>query len=83
MWFVYFIKSKVNNSYYVGCTGDIKKRIKEHNSGKIKSIKHLVPFILVYLELYANKTIALKRELELKNNSFKKKEIINRLENHK
>jgi len=33
---------------------------------------------LIYFETYANKNMARKRELELKNNSFRKKELLNK-----
>ena len=79
MWFIYLLKSKKDKSFYVGFTEDIKRRIIEHNQGKTKSIKHKIPYKLIYCEIYCNKTVARKREIELKNNSFKKKELIGRL----
>jgi putative endonuclease len=79
MWFVYLIQSQKDNTFYIGYTEDIKRRIKEHSEGKTKSIKHKTPFILKYCEIYCNKSTARKRELELKNNSYKKKEIIERI----
>jgi putative endonuclease len=79
MWFVYLLKSKKDGSYYIGHTEDIKRRIVEHNQGKTKSIKHKIPYKLIYCEIYCNKTVAIKRELELKNNSFKKKELIKKI----
>ena len=80
MNYVYVIKSKIKKYYYIGSTEDLKKRFKEHNQGKTKSIKHLIPFELKYYEAYETKKLARKRELELKNNSFKKKEILERIE---
>ncbi len=80
MWHVYLLKSKINNKYtYIGYTDNLKKRLGEHNQGKTKSIKHKIPFKLVYIETYCDKAIARKREIELKNNSFKKKELFERL----
>ncbi|MBA4321004.1 MAG: excinuclease ABC subunit C [Flavobacterium sp.] len=78
MWFVYLIQSKVDKSYYIGYTEHLKKRIIEHNQGKTKSIKHKIPFRLIYFEAYADKISARKRELELKKNSFKKKDLLSR-----
>ena len=69
MFHVYIIQSKIDESVYIGYTGNIKKRINEHNQGKTKSIKHKRPFKLIYFETYCNKKTARKRELELKNNS--------------
>ncbi|HOZ55759.1 MAG: GIY-YIG nuclease superfamily protein [Parcubacteria group bacterium ADurb.Bin316] len=81
MWFVYLIRSLLDGSHYIGYTENLQKRITEHNQGKTKSIKHKIPFKLIYFEAYANKTLARKRELELKNNSFRKKELIDRFKN--
>jgi putative endonuclease len=79
MWFVYLLQSKKDGTYYIGYTEDIKRRLLEHNQGKTKSISHKIPYKLIYCEIYCNKTIAIKRELELKNNSFKKKGLLDRL----
>ncbi len=78
MFYVYLIKSKKDSTYYIGLTKDLKNRIKEHNQGKTKSIKHRIPFQLIYYEAYSNKKSARRRELELKKNSFKKKELLKR-----
>ena len=79
MWFVYLIQSKLDSSFYIGFAEHLRKRIIEHNQDKTKSIKHKVPFRLIYFEAYPNKTLARKREIELKKNSFKKKELLERL----
>lgn len=76
MFYVYILRSTLKNYHYIGSTEDLKKRLQEHNQGKTKSIKHLIPFELRYHEAYLNKTVARKRELELKRNSFKKKRVI-------
>ena len=68
MFYVYLLQSIKDKGTYIGYTSDLKKRFKEHNQGKTKSIKHRIPFILIYYEAYLNKTDARKRELNLKNN---------------
>jgi putative endonuclease len=78
MYFVYLLRGEKDNTFYVGSTYDLKKRLKEHNQGKTKSIKHKLPMKLIYFEAYANKKLACKRELELKRNSFRKKELLDR-----
>jgi putative endonuclease len=80
MYYTYIIKSKTKKYYYIGSTDNLEKRIKEHNQGKTKSIKHLVPFELIYYEAYIVKSLARKREIELKKNSFKKRELLQRIE---
>jgi putative endonuclease len=78
MWFVYLIQSSIDRTFYIGYTENLKKRIIEHNQGKTKSIKNKIPYKLIYFEAYSNKTLARKRELELKNNSYRKKELLDR-----
>ncbi len=79
MFYVYIIKSDTKDYHYIGSTEDLRKRIQEHNLGKTKSIKHLVPFTLLYYEAYTSKMLARKREIELKKNSFKKQELLKRI----
>ena len=81
MYYVYLIQSKLDHSVYIGFTSDLRKRVKDHNQGKTRSIKHKIPYKLIYYEAYLNKTDARKRELELKNNSSKKEILLKRLSN--
>ncbi|MDD5570866.1 MAG: GIY-YIG nuclease family protein [Bacteroidales bacterium] len=75
MFFVYIIQSEIDNSTYIGYTENIEKRLREHNQGKTKSIKHKIPYKLVYFEQYESKTEARKREYKLKNNSWEKENL--------
>lgn len=63
---VYFIKSCIKERYYIGCTTDIEKRLKEHNAGKTKSTKSYIPWKLIYFEEFNDKKAAYKREWFLK-----------------
>lgn len=63
---VYFLKSCAKERYYIGCTTNIEKRLKEHNLGKTKSIKPYKPWKLIYREEFSNKKEAYKREWYLK-----------------
>ncbi len=69
MYFVYVIKSIKYQKYYTGHTNDIERRLKEHNSGKTKSIKLYTPFELIYIEKYFTRADAIKRERYLKSGS--------------
>lgn len=51
---------------YVGCTNDLKRRLKEHNNGEELSTKHYAPFELIHYEAYKNKSDAHRREQYLK-----------------
>ena len=62
MYTVYILKSEADGRYYYGSTADLGKRIKAHNSGRVRSTKHRRPLILHYTEEVPSKTEALKRE---------------------
>jgi len=68
MFYVYILQSKKDLDLYVGSTNDLRKRFKEHNSGKVRSTKHRIPFVLVYYEAYKSEEDARKREHNLKLN---------------
>ncbi len=50
MYFVYILQSLKDDNLYTGCTSDLPKRLKAHNSGKVKSTQKRKPFRLVYFE---------------------------------
>jgi len=66
MYYVYILQSKKDGELYTGCTNDLRKRIKMHNSGEISSAKLRKPFELVYYEAYQNKKDAFQREMFFK-----------------
>jgi len=66
MYYVYVLKSKFDKGLYIGSTGDLRKRIIAHNSGKVRSTKNRKPFTLCFYEAYPNKNISLIRERYLK-----------------
>jgi len=57
-YIVYILKSRKNGKYYIGCTADLSKRVKEHNLGKTKSTKPFLPWKVVYYESYLEKEVA-------------------------
>ena len=61
MFFVYILQSKKDKSLYIGYSNDLRKRLKEHNLGLVRSTKSKIPFVLVYYESYASKQNATKR----------------------
>ncbi|MDO8505951.1 MAG: GIY-YIG nuclease family protein [bacterium] len=66
MNYTYILKSKKDSQFYLGSTTDLKKRVKEHNDGKVFSTKARKPFELVYYEAYKSESDARKREASLK-----------------
>ena len=66
MHFVYLLQSIQNKSLYIGCTHDLKNRVKMHNRGDSYHTKKYLPWKLVYFEGYASKEDAYRREHSLK-----------------
>lgn len=62
MHYVYVLKNLKDGNLYVGCTGDLQKRIGQHAAGKVHSTKGRRPVELIYKEEYADKHEAFKRE---------------------
>ena len=72
MYYVYILKSEKDQNFYVGSTEDLKRRINEHEQGKVISTKHRRPLALLCYEAYFAKNIAQRRELFLKSSDGKK-----------
>lgn len=64
--FVYVLKSASDGNNYVGCTNNLKRRLSEHQSGKVFSTKQRGRLKLIYLEIYINQLDAYNREKFLK-----------------
>jgi len=77
-YYVYVLESLKDQNWYTGYTQELKKRLKEHNSGVTKSIKHRRPFKLIYFEGCLNEQDAMAREKYLKS-GMGKRYIRNRL----
>lgn len=65
--YILYILQCSDNSLYTGITNDIDKRMESHRSGKgSKYVNAHKPFSLIYTEEFANKSEALKREIQIK-----------------
>ena len=64
--YIYILKSKKDNNFYVGYTKDLNLRFKQHQEGKVKSTKNRRPLNLIYYECCLNQQDATKREKYLK-----------------
>ncbi len=65
-YYTYILKSQKNNSLYIGYTSDLKKRLKEHNSGKNQATRPFRPYVLIFYEAFLSKIDAQDRERYLK-----------------
>lgn len=66
MYYVYILQSLKDGTLYKGSTSNLKRRIKEHNSGKEFYTSQHSPFKLIYYEAYLLKQDAEAREKYLK-----------------
>jgi len=72
-YFVYILYSEKCDKYYVGHSDDVHRRLDEHNSGRGgKYTIRCKPWELVYSETYESKSLAINRELEIKNKKSRK-----------
>jgi len=63
MWYVYILQSLKNYRLYTGRSGDLKRRVSEHNSRRGgKYSKKNAPYRLIFYEAYLNKKDACNAE---------------------
>ncbi len=58
MYYVYVLKSNVDENLYIGYTTNLKKRVQAHNQGLVPSTKTRRPLTLVFYEAFASKVDA-------------------------
>jgi len=66
IFYTYVLQSLKNNSFYIGYTEDLRKRIGEHSSGKNPSTKPFRPYKLIFYEAFLDRKDAKKKEVYLK-----------------
>ena len=71
MYYVYFLLLS-NKDIYKGSTGDLKRRMYEHEQGRVESTRNFRPFRLVGYEAYVLKSDAERREKFLKTTEGKR-----------
>ena len=64
--YVYVLRSKKSGMWYIGVTGDLRKRFQQHENGESTYTKGRGPFDLIYYEAYRSKDDAWSREKQLK-----------------
>ena len=78
-WCVYMLLCD-DNTIYTGITNDLKKRFENHISGKgAKYLRGRKPLEIVYTENFQNRSMATKREMEIKKLNRSKKETLIKL----
>lgn len=64
--YVYVLRSRQDELFYVGFTKELSGRLEAHNKGAVPSTRKRVPFDLVYWEGCLDQTDATRREKYLK-----------------
>jgi putative endonuclease len=65
-WLVYILRC-ADGTLYTGITNDLEARLDKHRQGKAaKYTRGRGPYDIVFSEMHATKSDALKRELEIK-----------------
>jgi len=72
MHYVYVLQSLKDKKLYIGFSTDLKKRLKDHNSGGTKSTKSRRPFNLIFYEAFISEKDARRREKYFKTTKGKK-----------
>ena len=75
-WCVYMLLCD-DNTIYTGITNDLKKRFENHILGKgAKYLRGRKPLEIVYTENFQNRSMATKREMEIKKLNRREKEAL-------
>lgn len=77
-YFIYIVRTR-DNRLYIGHTNDLDRRVLEHKFRKFgaKYVKdHGASFELVYSERFTDRTSAMRREIQLKGWTRRKKEAL-------
>lgn len=78
MFTVYILRTS-SNTFYIGQTNNLERRLKEHASHTSKSARYMnyfSSFELVYTESYLTRSQSMKREAQLKKLPRLKKEAL-------
>jgi predicted GIY-YIG superfamily endonuclease len=68
IWTVYILKC-ADDTYYVGCTGDLLDRLNRHKRGEVKYTSSRLPFQIVHQSIFYDKYKAYDFEKYLKSGS--------------
>lgn len=64
------LKSLKDGSYYVGISENVSRRLKEHDTGKLKTTAKNKPYKIVFIKEYLDYKTARKHEIWLKKKSI-------------
>ena len=62
MHIVYVLRSHKDRNLYIGCTGDLQRRLQQHLKAQVRATKSRLPIELIYSEVYRDKYEAFRME---------------------
>jgi putative endonuclease len=65
-FYVYILQSESSGRFYVGQTKDLAQRVAYHNANYSLALKNRGPWKLVYSEVCATQSEAVRREMQIK-----------------
>jgi putative endonuclease len=72
-FYLYILRNKVTDKFYIGSTENLEARLERHNSGYVKSTKSGSPnWEIVYTESFESRSLAQSREYEVKKKKSRK-----------
>ncbi len=66
MKYSYVLLSERDGEFYIGSTGDLRERLRQHNKGQVRSTDYRRPLRLIYYEGCLSADDARRRERYLK-----------------
>ena len=72
MYYVYVLYSRGNDKFYIGCTENLQRRLKEHKSKSNHTTSRFPDVDLVFHEVFIAKEDAVRRELYFKTTKGKR-----------
>ncbi|MCF7874221.1 MAG: GIY-YIG nuclease family protein [Candidatus Omnitrophica bacterium] len=73
MYFVYILLNKARTRTYTGVAEDVKKRLKEHNTGKVKFSRPYRPYEIIYTKSFETLKEARQKERFYKSTTGRRK----------
>ena len=77
MFYVYVLYSSSVDTYYIGQTSDVEKRLLRHNNGYVRSTKRYIPWELKYMKEFETRKEAMAMEAYYK--GMKSKQFLSEL----
>ena len=79
MFYVYLIESKKLDVVYVGQTDDLRRRFEQHKTGRSRYTSQTDDWRILYYEAYTSRSLAMKRERQLKRKAKGYHELLKRV----